>query len=1450
MIHIPVSSLRKRCLLLLGTLWLSLIGFATCAAPIDEATALRVARNYVSQHLALHGTWNGALQPEVRNVELISHEGSPIGYLVAAKPSGYVLVSYDDDLVPVIVYSPEGTFDAVNVAQFGSLESWIMPELSVRLQTTTSLRKELMQTANEEAIARLRDESPAARAWLFFNRVPELFRPLQNGGNEKIAGLDGATIKAGKLGPLLSTTWGQGEDRAPYTYNLYTPAGSGCTHTLTGCVATAATQIMKYWNWPDRGTGSSSYTWSGQPLSANYDFAYNWTSMPNQLSGASAPAAIDAVARLMQHVGIAFRMNFGCGAAGGSGAYTSDVATVFPQYFKYRTGIRTVTRSAMTAAAFFQNIRAELDASPARPVLFSMRTSSGGHAVVIDGYQAGVTNLVQVNMGWGGYANAFYDISNDWSAGGLNWIASTQVAYTNIQPTSSASCSYALGSSGTTQGPNGGSGSVLLTAGSACAFTVANSTTWISVAPLAGSGTTNILYTVAPNTGSGARTGSLTIGGQIFSVTQTGGSCAYNISSASQSFASGAGTASLSLTTGSTCAWSIAPNGSWAGTDAWITFLTPTSGTGSASISYSVAPNLAAGSRTSTLSISGQSHTVTQSGSCGYAIYPSTQTMGAASASGSFRLETGSTCAWTAASGVAWLSVAAPTSGSGSATLAYTAAANNTGAARSGSVTVGRQVFTVNQAAAGTAPTGIANGDFEQGRAVWVEQGSQILYNDPARSHTGYWMAWLGGYDNGTDILHQTFTVPSNATSVSLRGWYAIFTTETAGNTAYDVITVDVYNSTGTTKLATLGALSNLNAVSTWTQSPAYDMSAFRGQTIRLVFSATTDASLPTSFYIDDVTLVAVGSSCTYAVSPQSQSIGSTMSMMSFVVTTNPTTGCNWNASTNASWLAVSGAASGTGSAEVRISASENTSGSARNGTATIAGQSVSISQSAPALDSAIVKNGEFESGSDYWQEASSAGYGIISASTSLAARTGVGYAWLGGYNSAIESLTQLVNIPGSATSAVLSFWFQVRTEEVAGQSIDLLSADLLDAATGQVLMNVGRLSNLDRNTVWTKSADVDITSLKGRAVKLVFRATTDTARVTSFFIDSVKVTVSGGTPGIASPLLKNGGIDIDGDGRGEVVVRSPSSSMLAGRWVNNQISWTAMTDPGPNYKVLAAVDLDSQGRSDLVMLNVAQGDLGEARIWSAFNPGLPKTLRNVRTLWRVDAVGDLDGDGKGDLVWRFTGATANIDDTGVSYIWFTNGSGVTQVRKRGGAPLSWTLLGARDLNGDGAADMVYVSPNKQVRVLMATPNRTCANLSGGALPSADTPFALGSFSGVGKGEIMSRDVNSGFVQFIALDAQGLQLPAYTGAPDDPNASCTSSSLTIPSTVTRVANAADPFWQFIAAVDLNGDGITDVVWRRTNDTALIVWIMAAGGQVGAVYNNAGTLPLEYTPIQR
>ncbi|MFN8987584.1 MAG: trypsin-like peptidase domain-containing protein [Burkholderiales bacterium] len=334
-------------------------------------------------------------------------------------------------------------------------------------------------------------------------------------------------------------------------------------------------------------------------------------------------------------------------------------------------------------------------------------------------------------------------------------------------------------------------------------------------------------------------------------------------------------------------------------------------------------------------------------------------------------------------------------------------------------------------------------------------------------------------------------------------------------------------------------------------------------------------------------------------------------------------------------------------------------------------------------------------------------------------------------------------------------------------------------------------------------------------------------------------------TPTTLPPLSRRGGIDLDGNNKSVLLVSASVGLTQAGRLVNNTFQWSSspFLHPGQNFRLLGAVDFAGTGKSDLAALQTsplnASGQ-GEARLFRNFDIFSGGTsLRLVKPAWDVQAVDDLDGDGFGDLVWRFQGQSPNIDDQGVSYIWFTDGNGVTQVRKRGGAPLTWKLLGAADLNGDNAADMVYVSPDNVVRVLMATPARTCANLSGGTIAAGSTAIKLADFTGNRRGDILARNAATGGIQVISLSAAGLTLPSYTGAPDDPNASCTSSSLSVTQTASYTF-ASDPTWSIFATGDFNGDGIFDIVFMQPNRT-LTVWQMNPNGAAPTVFN-AGTAP--------
>ena len=239
-------------------------------------------------------------------------------------------------------------------------------------------------------------------------------------------------------------------------------------------------------------------------------------------------------------------------------------------------------------------------------------------------------------------------------------------------------------------------------ASSSCTWTaVSNNTSWLTVTSPA-SGTTvvtdsgTVTYSVAANTGS-ARTGTITIGGQIFTVTQTG--CAYSLSSSSYAAAAGGATGrTVSVTATTGCPWTAST------TDAWITVSTASgTGTGSAqTVTYSVAANATGSTRTGTITIGGQFFTVTQV-SCAYTLSSTTYTAPAAGTTSTQHVSVTTTtgCPWTAVSNVAWITRTAPTgtiTGSSGTTVDFTVAANTTGSTRTGTMTIAGQTFTVTQA--------------------------------------------------------------------------------------------------------------------------------------------------------------------------------------------------------------------------------------------------------------------------------------------------------------------------------------------------------------------------------------------------------------------------------------------------------------------------------------------------------------------------------------------------------------------------------------------------------------------------------------------------------------------------------------------------------------------------------------------------------------------------------
>lgn len=258
-----------------------------------------------------------------------------------------------------------------------------------------------------------------------------------------------------------------------------------------------------------------------------------------------------------------------------------------------------------------------------------------------------------------------------------------------------ATCAYVINPTGESFGAAGGPGrgiAVSTTAG--CEWASSSNASWITITGGAsGSGPGNLSFSVDANSGS-ARAGTINVAGQTFTVTQVAAAgCSYSISPTTQGFGAGGGGGSTNVTTGPGCNWTAVSNASW------ISLTSSGSGTGSGSVFFDVAPN-PGGARNGTLTIAGQTYTVTQSAlpTCSFSITPMAQSIGAIGGAGdTIDVSTASGCTWSATSNAPWLTITSGASGSGDGAVNFLVLAN-AGGSRVGTLTVAGHTFTVSQA--------------------------------------------------------------------------------------------------------------------------------------------------------------------------------------------------------------------------------------------------------------------------------------------------------------------------------------------------------------------------------------------------------------------------------------------------------------------------------------------------------------------------------------------------------------------------------------------------------------------------------------------------------------------------------------------------------------------------------------------------------------------------------
>ncbi|MBI3130743.1 MAG: metallophosphoesterase [Acidobacteria bacterium] len=171
-----------------------------------------------------------------------------------------------------------------------------------------------------------------------------------------------------------------------------------------------------------------------------------------------------------------------------------------------------------------------------------------------------------------------------------------------------------------------------------------------------------------------------------------------------------------------------------------------------------------------------------------------------------------------------------------------------------GSVTSSAATLTVNPATSGSEL--IQNGGFESGTSPWTASSSVQIGTFAAEpAYEGSRCAWMGGKGaTVTQSLYQTVSIPSTATKATLSFYLHVDTAETTTSKAYDTLKAYLVKATSSTILKSLGTFSNLSKAPGY-QLVSYDVTAYKGQTLRVYFQAKEDSSAQTSFVLDKVSL-------------------------------------------------------------------------------------------------------------------------------------------------------------------------------------------------------------------------------------------------------------------------------------------------------------------------------------------------------------------------------------------------------------------------------------------------------------------------------------------------------------------------------------------------------------------------------------------------------------------
>ena len=401
----------KKILFLMAAL---LMAVSLTAAPVDQATAKKIAQSYLKNELYAGKMMAPAavtpvlLKAEMGNVKL----NEPVFYIYNTSTT-FLVIAGDDRADAILMIGDRPLRDVNNLP------------LGMR-----------------DMLGQYKDQIMYLQEHPGMQGVPMHVTPKS------------PTLNATTYGPLLTCNWDQ---EAPY-YNQCKFSNYQC---LTGCPATSASMVFYFWKYPTAATptvpgykstisyssyGSKSYTHSALPSTT-----FDWANMLDSYTGSYTTAQGTAVATLMRYVGQAEHMGYGTSSAGGSGVSVDSVCNIRNAFtffgydssttrFVKKTSAYSGGSTLYTDAQWAALIQEEMAAG--RPIVFcAVSSNAGGHAFNVDGYNSS-TNKYHINFGWSGDGNAWCSL-NSFGYSSYNFNVYQQMVI-GIQPPSGSTATPTL----------------------------------------------------------------------------------------------------------------------------------------------------------------------------------------------------------------------------------------------------------------------------------------------------------------------------------------------------------------------------------------------------------------------------------------------------------------------------------------------------------------------------------------------------------------------------------------------------------------------------------------------------------------------------------------------------------------------------------------------------------------------------------------------------------------------------------------------------------------------------------------------------------------------------------------------------------------------------------------------------------------------------------------------